>query len=193
MNWSKQFLGLKFGAMLKAFSGMLFGIKIHSRYRFECREYAGGPLLWVAFIKNLTTTQGLNDNLTKYLKGASYTAAWYVGLVDNASFSAFAAGDTAAQIGGSNGWLESTAYSESVRQTLTLGSASAGSIDNTGSPAVFTMNTSGTLNGGFLVSSSTKGGTSGVLFSEGAFGGGNQPFANGNVITVTVTSTAASA
>ncbi len=193
MSWSKQFVSQKFGAFMRALGGFVFGVKIQSTYRFECREFAGGPLLWVAFIKNLTTTQGLNDNLTKYLKGSSYTAAWYVGLVDNASFSAFNAADTAAQIGGSNGWLENQDYSESVRQTLTLGSASAGSIDNTGSPAVFTMNSTGTLKGGFLASSSTKGGTSGVLFSEGAFGGGNQPFGSGNVITVTVTSTAASA
>jgi hypothetical protein len=191
MSWYKSLVDTKFSAVLKAFQPFRFGVKLKNTYRFECRD-AEGNLLWVDGFTNLTTTQGLNDLLSKYFKGSAYTAAWFVGLVDNAGFSAFAGTDTAAQIGGTNGWAESAAYSESVRQTLTLGSASAGSIDNTASQAVFTMNASGTLKGGFVASSSTKSGTSGILYGEGAFSS-TQAFSSGNTISVTVTLTAVTA
>jgi hypothetical protein len=136
----------------------------------------------------VVTTEGKNDNLTQYFKGSSYTAAFFVGLVNNASFTAFAAGDTAAQINGTNQWIEWTAYSESVRQTLTLGTASGASIDNSASKATFTINGSGTLNGAFIATSSTKAGTSGKLWGEGSFSA-TQAVVSGNVITVTATMT----
>lgn len=164
-------------------------------YRFEqWRPNAKGvpELIWFEEVKNLVTTQGLNDVLSKYFKGSSYTAAWFMGLVNNASFSAFAAGDTAAQIGGSNGWLEATAYSESVRQTVTLGSASAGSIDNSASKAVFSINGTVTVKGAFVVSTSTKAGTTGVLYGEATFASARSMF-SGDSLTVGVTLTAATA
>jgi len=74
------------------------GVRPKNTYLFECRDLDGN-LKWTEQVENLTVTQGLNDNLTKYFKGSSYTATWFVGLIDNASFSALAAGDTAAQIG----------------------------------------------------------------------------------------------
>ncbi len=179
-------------ARMSAIGAGLAAIGLKNRVTIRCFEYEGGPLLWEEINDNITVNEGLNDILSQYFKGSSYTASFFVGLVDNASFSAFAAGDTAAQIGGSNGWLESTAYTQSVRQTLTLGSVSAQSVDNSGSVASFTMNASGTLKGAFLDTNSTKAGTSGKLIAEVAFGGGNQPFVNGNVIQVTYTLTASS-
>jgi hypothetical protein len=175
------------GALLEQLS-----LAMRSVYRFEARDRFG-RLKWVEEVTNLVTTQGLNNLLTNQFKGSAYTAAWFVGLIDNASFSALAAGDTAAQIGGSNGWLESSAYSESVRQTLTLGSAAAGSIDNTAAKAVFTCNTNGTvIKGGFVVSTSTKGGTTGVLYGEAAFSS-TKAIDSSDTLTVTVTLTAVTA
>lgn len=188
----KTGFGVDLAAAMRAAQGVSAGIGFISTWKFECFEYAGGPRLWVVEERNLTTNEGLNDALSKYFKGSSYTASFFVGLVDNASFTAFAAGDTAAQINGSNGWIELTAYSESVRQTLTLGSVASQSVDNTGSPAVFTANATKTIKGGFVVTNSTKGGTSGVLYCEAAFTGGNQPVVSGNVVNVTVTLTASS-
>ncbi len=172
-------------------AGVLAGLAIRNVYKFEARD-KDGNLKWIEEVPNLTVTQGLNDLLTKYFKGSAYTAAWFCGLIDNASFSALAAGDTAAQIGGSNGWAEATAYSESVRQTVTLGSASAGSIDNTASKCVFTINGTVTIKGAFVVSNSTKSGTSGVLYGEAAFGTARS-LLSGDTLTVTVTLTAATA
>ena len=174
------------------------GLGIRSHHKLECFKYLGGPRIWVMEADNLVTTEGLNDLLTKYFKGSSYTAAWYVGLVDNAGWTAYAAGDTAAKINTTanppttNGWQEITAYSESVRQTLTLGTASAGSIDNSASKAVFTANATKTIRGAFIVSSSTKGGTSGVLYCEVDFSAA-QPVISGNVLNETTTLTVASA
>jgi hypothetical protein len=53
-------------------------------YRFECFD-ALGNLKWVEEVNNQVMTVGVNDLLTQYFKGSAYTAAFYVGLVDNAS------------------------------------------------------------------------------------------------------------
>lgn len=184
-------MGVSLEANVRAAKGLGIALAIHNVYQFVARDRAG-RIKWIEEVANLTTTQGLNDLLTKYFKGSAYTAAWFVGLIDNAAFSTLAAGDTAGQIGGSNGWAESTAYSESVRQTLTLGTASAGSIDNTAAKATFSINGTVTVKGAFVVSSSTKGGTSGVLYGEAAFAA-NRSLVNGDSLTVGVTLTAATA
>ncbi len=154
--------------------------------------------IWKVVVKNLIPIEGLNDALTQYFKGSSYTATWYVGLINNANFSALAAADTAAKIttsapsGGTNGWKEATAYSESVRQTLTLGTAAAGIIGNEANLATFSINGTVSLIGGFLVSSSVKGGTAGKLFGEATFPTGVQSLISGNVLTIQVDITASS-
>jgi hypothetical protein len=87
------------------------------------------------------------------------------------------------------GWAESTAYSESVRQTLTLGTPSAGSVSNTASKATFTINATATIGGAFMASNSTKSGTTGTLYGGGAFSANRSLFSS-DVLTVTVTLTA---
>lgn len=167
-------------------------LKLRNVYRFECRD-AAGNLKWVEEVKNLTVNQGLNDLLSKYFKGSSYTAGWFVSLIDNASFSALAAGDTAAQINGTNGWIEVSYVSNATRPALTLGSVSGESVDNSASPAAFNINGGGgTLNGAFVVSSSVLAGTSGVLYGEASFSS-TRAVTSGDTVNVTVTLTAASA
>jgi hypothetical protein len=181
-----------FGVQVNTAPGLGFGLGVKNVYRFVCRD-KDGNIKWIEEIQNRVTTQGLNDLLTKYLKGSAYTAAWYVGLIDNASFSALAATDVAAQIGGTNGWLEATYYSQATRVAHTLGTASAGSIDNSASAAVFTINGGGgTLYGGFIDSSSVISGTSGTLYGEGAFAS-TRAVLSGDTVTVTATCTAVTA
>lgn len=151
-------------------------------YTFQCWEK--GKLLWEQSVENLVTTEGLNDILTQYLKGSSYTAAFFVGLIDNAGFSVLAATDIAAQINGTNGWKESSAYSESTRRTLTLGTASGGIIDNTASLASFTMNANVTIIGAFLATNSGKASTSGKLFGEATIA--PAVLSSGQVLKITV-------
>jgi len=163
-------------------------------YRVECFA-SDGTLKWVEERQNLVTNEGLNDVLDKYLKGSSYTAAFYVGLIDNASFSAIAAGNVASDISVStatNGWIEFDDYSEGVRQTLTLGTVSSQSVDNSASKAAFSIDATGTVNGAFVVTTSTVGGTTGVLYGAVSFSA-TRNVENGDTLNVTVTLTQASA
>jgi hypothetical protein len=175
-------------AGLDAQAGIRSSIKTKNVYRFECLR-PDGSVRWVEEVPNTTTTEGVNDLLTQYFKGVAYTAACFVGLVDNAGFTAFAIGDTAAQIGGTNGWAEATYYSNGTRPALTLGSAAAGSIDNSASKAVFNINGSGTVKGAFVDTVSTKSGTTGKLYGEAAFGTARAVL-SGDTLSVTCTLTA---
>lgn len=164
---------------------MDLGITRSTHYKIEC--YRKGKLIWTEEFDNLVVNAGLNDSLDKHLKGSNYTAAWYVGLTG--ATPTVAAGDT---MGSHAGWTEVTAYDEATRPALTLGSVSGQSVDNSASKAVFTIATDGTAIGGaFVASNSTKGGGTGTLYGGGAFTGGNKSLSDNDVLSVTVTCTAA--
>jgi hypothetical protein len=144
-----------------------------------------GNVVWTDTAPNLWTTVGKNFALDTVLAGSAYTAAWYLGLITSASYSAVAAGDTMASHAG---WLEAgatnaPAYSESTRRAASWNSASAGS-KALSAGVVFTFTASGTIKGPFLASNSTKDGTTGTLFSAGLFTGGDQAVSNGGTLTV---------
>ncbi len=163
-------------------------LSIKNVYEIECVA-PDGRVKWVERVENLITNVGLDENLDKFLKGSAYTAAFYVGLTDGTP--TVAAGDTMASHAG---WVEVVAYSQAVRQTLTLGAVSGQSVDNSASKASFSINANGTTIGGaFLATNNTKGGTTGILYGEGAFTGGDKSADNGDTLNVTVTCTAASA
>lgn len=161
------------------------GIVVENIYTVECVG-PDGKVKWTDEFKNLVTTEGLNDNLDKYLKGSAYTAAWYVGLTDGTPTTA--AADTLASHAG---WLEVSAYTGN-RQALTLGTVAAGSVDNSASKASFPITSDATTIGGAFVSSVATG-TAGILYGVGAFTGGDKSADNGDTLNVTVTLTAASA
>lgn len=152
-------------------------------YSIECRDLAG-VLRWREDVANLVTTQGKNDLLAKYFKGSGYTAAWYVGLIDSVGFSSVDENDTpAAHVG----WVENTAaYSNSTRPSLVLGTPAGGSVDNGDSLATFAIVGTATIQGSFVVSQSTKGGTGGILYSASAFGI-SRAVLNGDSLTVKTT------
>lgn len=158
--------------------------QLSTHYKVECFG-PDGRLKWAEAFDNLVVTEGLNDSLDKHLKGSGYTAAWYVGLT--AGSPAFAAGDT---MSSHAGWTENQNYSEAVRQTLTLGAVSGGSVDNSASKASFSINATATVGGAFVTSNNTKGGTTGTLYGGGAFSGGNRSVVNGDTLNVTITATA---
>lgn len=157
--------------------------KLNTHYKVECIR--DGKLIWTEEFDNLVVDVGLNDSLDKHLKGSAYTAAWYVGVTT--ATPVFAAADTMASHAG---WTESSAYTEAARPTLTLGTVVAKSVDNSASKAVFTINATVTLGGAFVVSISTKGGTTGILYGGGAFSQ-NRPLVANDVLNVTITCTAA--
>ncbi len=165
-------------------------VAISKIFRFTCTN-PDGSVAWVEEVRNITPNETLNAMLAVFWTGFTSPMAWYMLLVDNAGFTAFAAADTAAQIGGSNGWAEFTTYSEIVRQTVVWGGVSGESVDNSASPCSFTISTGGTLKGGALVTSATKSGTGGILGAEAAFMT-THVVTIGQVIMVQVTNTMAS-
>jgi hypothetical protein len=160
---------------------------LETHYLIECIG-KDGKQKWVEEFDNLVVNEGLNDSLDKHLKGSAYTAAWYVGLIN--ATGTLAAGDTAASHAG---WTEDQTYSEGVRQDLTLGTVSSQSVDNSAAKAAFSINGTTDIGGAFVISNSTKGGSTGVLYGEGNFTGGQRSVANGDTLNVTVTLTAAAA
>ncbi|MAT87034.1 MAG: hypothetical protein CL532_00575 [Aestuariivita sp.] len=141
---------------------------------------------WREVNKNLVTTEGLNHVLSITLDAGTQITAWYIGLKGSGSA---AAADTMASHAG---WTENTDYSQSVRQTLTLGTAAAGSIDNSASKATYSINGTATIAGAFIASDSAKSGTSGTLYGVVDFGSARSVI-SGDTLEVTVTLTAASA
>jgi len=150
-------------------------------YTVECVG-ADGQVKWSETLKNLVVTSGKNDLLDKYFAGSAYTAAWYLGLVDGASTPTYAASDT---IASHAGWTESVAYSNVARPTAAWNAAASGSKAST--VTSFNINATATVAGSFLVSNSTKSGTTGILYSAGSFSGGNRAVASGDTLNVTYT------
>jgi hypothetical protein len=156
-------------------------------FKITCHD-ADGNLKWEAESHNLVVNVGLQDMNTKYFTGSGYTAAWYIGLYGAAASNNPAAGDTAASHAG---WTEVTTYSNASRPAATFGTATTADpsvISNSGSPASFSINGTATVGGAFLISNSTKGGTSGTLFSAADFASpGDRSVASGDTLNVTYT------
>jgi len=143
-------------------------------------------LKWKETIENVVTTVGKNNMLDNHLAGSAYTAAWFMGLISNVSYTTGpAAGDTMATHGG---WTESTNYAAATRPAPSFAAASGGS-KATSANVSFSMNATDTIKVCFLNSVNTKGGTTGTLFSAGLFTGGDQPVVNGNTLNVSYTAT----
>jgi hypothetical protein len=158
-------------------------VKITQYYHIECYDSLGN-LKWEDGFKNLVTTVGLNHYLNSTLKNSASTN-WYAGLKGTGAPNA---SDTMS----SKGWSEITSYSESTRPAYTAGTPSAGSVSNTASKAVFSINNTATVVGAFLVDGNTKGGTTGILLGVGDFSA-SRSVINGDTINLTVTCTITSA
>lgn len=161
--------------------------EVYANYEVECFD-EHGKLKWKENFRNTVMTGGKNDILDKYFKGSAYTATWFVGLIQSDNFTAIAAADT---MSSHAGWEEGTTYDEATRQTLTLGTPAAGSVNNSASKAVFTISATKTIKGAFIVTNSTKGGTTGTLYSAGLFSGGDRAVIDNDVLNITVTLSAA--
>lgn len=150
--------------------------------RLVFEHFRQGKLIDREEFHNGITTAGKNSLLDVYFRAQTQITAWYLGLIDNAGFSALSAADT---MSSHAGWTESTAYSDSTRQQWVQSAASSGSITN-GTAATFNINGTATLYGTFVTSVSTKGGTTGTLWSTAAFSS-TKAVINGDQVKLTYT------
>lgn len=156
-------------------------------YHMQCFD-KDGNLKWEAECPNLVVNGGLQDMNAKYFTGSAYTAAWYIGLYGSGSTNNPAATDTASSHAG---WTEVTPYSQSTRPACTFGvptTANPSVATNSASPAVYSINATATVGGAFLISNSTKGGTTGTLYSASDFTSpGDRSVVSGDTLNVTYT------
>jgi hypothetical protein len=145
-------------------------------FKIVCHA-SDGSVRWEAESPNLVVTVGKNDLLNQYFRGSAYTAGFFVGLKTAGSILAT---DTMA----SKTWTEIVAYSNATRPAYTAAVASAGSTNNSASPAVFNINGTATVGGCFITTNNTKGGTTGTLFSVADFAA-SRSVLSGDTLTVT--------
>lgn len=155
-------------------------------YRVECVG-ADGKVKWVEEAHNLVVNEGLQNMVAAYLDAATQTTVWYLGLITGpGSGTTIAAGDTLATHAG---WTEFTNYTGN-RKTVTFGTATTADpsvIDNSASPASFSISgAGGVVAGAFLASVAT--GTAGILFSASDFQSpGDRTVVSGDTLNVTYT------
>jgi len=163
---------------------------ITGRFTATCYD-SEGNLKWEEHFPNLVVNVGKIDLLNKYFAGTSYTAAWYLGLVNGGTSPTYNAADT---MSSHSGWTEITGYSNSTRPAASFGSAtasgggagSAGTGTISTSATAFNINATNTVAGAFLTTSNTIGGTTGTLFSAGSFAS-SRSVLSGDVLNVTWT------
>ena len=162
-------------------------VKAGGVFTIQCHD-KDGNLKWEESSHNLVVNEGLQDMNAKYFTGSSYTAAWYLGLYGAGASNPPAASDT---MSSHAGWTEVTAYSQATRPACSFGTpttADPSVATNSVSPATFSINATTTVGGAFLTSNSTKGGTTGILFSAADFSSpGDRSVVSGDTLSVTYT------
>ena len=158
--------------------------KATGKFTIECFD-KDGQLKWRAEESNLVVNVGLQYMAGTALTSTAQITTWYIGLYGAASSNNPAAGDTAASHAG---WTEVTTYSNSTRPAATFTAATNANpsvVTNSGSPAAFSINGSTTVGGAFLISDSTKNGSTGTLFSAADFQSpGDRTVASGDTLNV---------
>lgn len=135
--------------------------KIGFKYFFECFT-ADGKLKWSFTEENLIPDAGRDYLLNAGLNAGAQLSSWYIGLYSGNY--APVGGDTAATFP-ANATEITTAYTGD-RHALTPDALLAGVWVNSVAPAIFAfVDATTTVRGGFISSTATKGGTTGLLLS----------------------------
>ena len=167
---------------------LLSAAKGRGAWMFTAKD-SDGNVKWEEEIpRNIVVNAGLDYLLDTGLSGGTPITTWYIGLTDGTP--TVAGADTMASHAG---WVEVVAYSDATRLAWVDGGVSSQSVDNSASVATFNINGTTTVGGAFLISVSTKGGTTGTLYAAGAFTGGDRALSSGDTLEVTATFTQAAA
>jgi hypothetical protein len=172
------------------------------RGEFQVEHVRDGKVIGTYKFKNGITNEGKNFLLdVMFHNSPSPMTVWYLGLIDNAGFSALAAADIYDNINqAGNGWDEFSTYTDpgnanstTTRPSWTEGAASGQAITNS-SPVIFDITGTATVKGVFLAAGTnaqTKGdhtaGTAHKLWATALFTGGDVAVQNGDQLKVTYT------
>ena len=171
----------KFSAVMSTNGGGNDMVQGGGVFTVTCHN-ADGSLKWEDDFHNLVPSQGLQYMSASFFNAVGYTTALYFGLITGpGSGTTFAAADTLASHAG---WSESALVGS--RKAITFGTPTTATPSVTiGTAAVFTVTSAATIAGAFVTNAST--GTSGVLFAEGDFTGGDKSVTTGDTLSVTYT------
>lgn len=133
--------------------------------QFDGQIIRNGKIIDEFSDKNLVVNEGLNSLLDIMFHASTQITTWYLGVFEG-NYTPVAT-VTAATI--ASAATESTAYTSATRPEYVEAAAASQSITNSASRASFTFNATKTIYGAFLVSNSTKSGTTGTLFSAARF------------------------
>jgi hypothetical protein len=120
------------------------------------------------YIPNGLAKVGIHSLFDTYFRNGTPAASWYIGLIDEASFTTLNEDDT---MSSHSGWIEiESEYDEAARPAWSPDGAASKTIANS-IKAQFTFNATANVKGMFMTSVNTKGGTTGVLWSTGVLSG----------------------
>jgi hypothetical protein len=157
------------------------------KFTMQCYD-KDGKLKWEAEEKNLVVNQGLQYMCGTALTSVTQITTWYIGLYGAGASNTPAATDT---MSSHAGWTEVVPYSNATRPACTFATATTANpsvATNSASVAAYSINATSTVGGAFLVSNSTKSGSTGTLFSAADFSSpGDRAVVSGDTLNVTYT------
>lgn len=124
-----------------------------------------GDVLWREPVRNAATLEGLTAILQDFFAAGTQKTQWFLGLINGSGYTGVSASDT---MSSHAGWTELTSYTSGTRPQWTPLSAASGIIANT-SQVTLTITSACTVKGFFVVSNSTKGASTGVLWATALF------------------------
>lgn len=142
-------------------------------YTVEAFDAAGNHL-GTDTVHNLVPDEGVNAFLD-ILFNAATQQSWFIGIYGN-NYAPLAS-NTASNFPALAGEL--TVYESATRPAFDPGAAAGGIVTNALAKAEFVMTSDATVRGGFISSSSVKGGTTGILASAVLFPMPRQPGVGG--------------
>ena len=153
------------------------------RGKVRIRHIRDGKVLADFEVPNGIVNEGKNDLLDTMFDSGVQIAAWFIGLIDNAGFTAEADTDTHAL---HPGWAEEQSYAEATRPQWNNDGAAAQSITNSVS-VDFSINGAAALYGIFVSNVSVKGSVvAAILWATAAFSSVLNVI-NGDTLKVTYT------
>lgn len=170
------------------------------RGKFIVEHFRNGKRYNEYHIKNGIVNEGKDKLLNVMFDGSTQISTWYLGLIDNANFTALAATDNYDNIDqAGNGWDEFKNYTDANNGDSTTtrpqwgpDPASAQSISNS-TTAIYDITGSGTVKGIFAVGGGTAPQTKGdhqagsTLWATALFTSGDVTVQNGDQLKVTYT------